>query len=359
MRPAAPLAPPNGSATAPVQTPLPPSKVPQPLPPREAENVPAPIPSPPSNAPLVPGPVFSNPLPIPVYPEFPEGLDEPPPSARRIQPAGLVALFLAAAALLCASTSALCFLVVPLAILGLLGGLIGVLLARTNGGARLAFASAAAVVACLVLGTALFAPGLLGPTYFASRQKHEEDLTTIRAVPLPGRPPEGELPGPDWVDASRFALQQGRLRVQVATVTVGPLLAPESTKKKANPEEFLVIRLRANRVEAGHEFAIDQARWPGHRGERPRPTLTDNTGKVYRERNVLTDPESVGKSTLFPVAVVDETFAFEAPPPGVEQWRLEVPAALWQGNGTFRFTIPATLATRSAAGPARGGRPGG
>jgi hypothetical protein len=292
-------------------------------------------------------------------PEFHEPGSEVPFTRRLIHPAGAAALLLAGAALLCAAVQALCFLVLPLAILAFLIGAIGTFVAWPKGGMRLGFVSAGTVVAIAVLGTALLAPGLLGPLYHAYRQKDDEDLTKIRAVPLPGRPASDDLEGPDGVDASRAALQQGRLRVQVAAVTVGPLPPADGSKKKANPDEFLVIRLRANRVEGGKEFAADPARWPGHQGARPRPTLTDNTGKAYREGSVLSDPENVGKSTLFPVAVVDEAFAFEPPAAGVGQLRLEVPAELWGGSGVFCFTIPNTMISRQPVNPARPGRPGG
>jgi hypothetical protein len=357
VRPAPPPSPSGGASAMPSQTPLPPSKSPQHLPPlvpKQAEVMASlPVPSEP------PSPVAA-PLPfVTTVPEFHEPGSEVPFTRRLIHPAGAAALLLAGLALLCAAVQSLCFLVLPLAILAFLIGAIGTFVAWPKGGMRLGFVSAGAVVAVAVLGTALLAPGLLGPLYQGYRQK-DEDLTKIRAVPLPGQPASDDLLDPEGAaDATRAALQQGRLRVQVAAVTVGPLPPADGSKKKANPEEFLVIRLRANRVEGGKEFAADPARWPGHQGARPRPTLTDNTGKVYRERSVLSDPENVGKSTLFPVAVVDEAFAFEPPATGVGQLRLEVPAELWGGSGVFRFTIPNTMITRQPVGSARPGRPGG
>src|SRR5262249_39612767 len=175
---------------------------------------------------------------------------------------------------------------------------------------------------------------------------------------LPGQPPRGDLGGPDWVDASKAALQQGRLRVQVVAVTVGPLPPRDGSKKKLNPEEYLVIRLRANKVEGSREFRTDPMQWPGRTGEKVSPTLTDNTGKVYQERNVLDDTEVVGKSSIFPVSVIDEVFVFEPPPPGLDSLRLEIPASLWGGSDTFRFTIPNSMISRQPAVPVRPVRPG-
>jgi hypothetical protein len=218
--------------------------------------------------------------------------------------------------------------------------------------------AAGTVAGAVVLVLALLFPARLGPAYESYRVKDPVDPTAIRAVPLPGQPPSGDLGGPDWVDASRAALQQGRVRVQIVAVTVGPLPPRDGSKKKLNPEEYLVIRLRANKVEGGREFRTDPMHWPGRAGEKVSPTLTDNTSKVYQERPVLDETEVVGKSSIFPVSVIDEVFTFEPPPPVLDSLRLEVPAALWGGSGAFRFTIPSAMISRQPAGPVRPVRPG-
>ncbi|HEY8504726.1 MAG TPA: hypothetical protein VIL46_09095, partial [Gemmataceae bacterium] len=77
----------------------------------------------------------------------------------------------------------------------------------------------------------------------------------------------------------------------------------------------------------------------------PRPSLTDNSGRAYRERQPGPDEDDgeVRKSTLFPVAAGEPDYLFEAPPKGVEFLRLEVPVEAWGGTGVFRFTIPAGM----------------
>jgi hypothetical protein len=248
--------------------------------------------------------------------------------------------------------------------LGLLVGLAAVVLARASGGARLVLPVAGAAVNGAALLTALLLPGLLGPAYRVWRERDPVDPAVIRVVPLPGRPAGDGPEVPDWVDASRAALQQSGLRVQVVGASVGPAEAratpPKKTpNKKGTAAEALFIRLRARRVEDARAFAADLLRQPERPGEAHPPTLTDNTGKVYRRRPAPSAPEGVGKSSRFPVTVVEEVFAFEAPPPGVGPLRLEVPAAAWGGSGAFRFTIPAAMIGRQPPGPARAGRRGG
>jgi hypothetical protein len=256
--------------------------------------------------------------------------------------------------------------VVPLTVLGLLAGLAGVVLVRASGGARLVLPAAGAAVSGAALLAALLLPGLLGPAYRVWRERDPVDPAAIRVVPLPGRTTDSGPENPDWVDASRAALQQSGLRVQVVGASVGPtearaILQKKAPNKKGAAAEALFIRVRARRAEDARSFAADVARQPDRPDEAHRPTLTDNTGKVYRERPAPSAPEGVGKSSRFPVTVVEEVFAFEAPPPGLECLRLEVPAAAWGGSGAFRFTIPAAMIERQPpGGPARAGRrPGG
>jgi hypothetical protein len=273
-----------------------------------------------------------------------------------VDPVGLAALLLGGAALLSASAPRLCGAVLPLATLALLTGVAGLLVALARGRSRLLLPVTGSALGCAVVGVALLFPGLLGPAYRASRERDRRSPTAVRAVPLPGRP-AGERPeAADWVDASRAAVQQGRLRVQVAGASVGPLEGRAPPNKKSRPEEVLFIRLRVHQAEGGPEF-VAGPRSPAGPGERPQPKLTDNTGKVYSPRAAPEATEGENKSVRFPLTVLDEVFAFEAPPPGLEFLRLEVPVGAWGGTGTFRFTIPAAMIGRPA-GRAGVGAPG-
>jgi hypothetical protein len=291
-------------------------------------------------------------------PEVPAEETGPTPTPRRIDPLGLGALLLGGAALLCASESRLSGLVVPSSLLGLIAGLAGVLLARASGRSRLLFPVAGAAVGGGVLFTALTHPALLGPAYQASRARDPVDPTALRVIPLPGQGTAGDLGGPDWVDASRASLQQGRVRLQVVRAWVRPVEAQAVPPKRAAPEEVLLLRLRAHLVEDARAFAADPLAPPA-RGTTDGPTLTDDTGKVYAARAVPDEeaPEDVNPSSIFPVALVENVFAFEPAPPGVGYLRLEVPAA-WGGSRAFRFTIPAAMIFREPVAPPRDGRPG-
>jgi hypothetical protein len=211
------------------------------------------------------------------------------------------------------------------------------------------------VVGAVVAMTAVLLPGMLGPAYLAYRTRKVEDLTTIRAIPLAGASSSAPT-DPHWVDASRAALQQGRLRVQIVSVVVGPeLLSPAATKpvaKKKTPQEMLSIRLRIQRqVDMGADAVQETLA-----GEGASPRLTDNTGKEYRQRDVQEATTETKGRKAFPTALVDHVLVFEAHAGEVRYLRLELPAASWGGTGLFRFTIPSSMIRRAdAAGEVPGG----
>jgi hypothetical protein len=278
------------------------------------------------------------------------------PAARgRLDPVGAVALLLGGASLLSASSPALCAFVVPLGLLSVLTGLTGLAWAVASTRHRVVLPAAAVVVGAAVLVVALWFPDLLGPAYFAARHQPGRDLATPAAVPFTGPTADGGATTPDWADASKAALQQGGLRVQVAEARVGPVQIPGDAKHTV--ESYLLIRLRLQRVEDPKDFAAGALPAPAARDQAQGPTLTDDAGKTYRPRHVLDvgGVQHVARSPLFPVAVVEELFLFEPPPAGVAYLRLEVPCTTWGAAGTFRFTIPPSMILRAGGGPAHRG----
>jgi hypothetical protein len=253
--------------------------------------------------------------------------------------------------LLCASAAVLCGLVIPAALLALLTALVALVRAVTGSRFRPGLAVAAAVAGAGVVGAAWLSPGLLGPTYRASRDRDPVDSQAARAVPRSGHKPAADLAEGDWADASRAAVQQGSVRVEVIDAAVGP------AKTRAGPQKCLRVRVRVHQVEGASDFAERRRERPAFGDDRARPTVTDDAGKVYepRQAGAAAPAEDVRKSSRFPVTVMEEEFLFEAPAAAPRPLRLEVPASAWGGSGVFRFTIPATMIRRdSTAGP----RPG-
>jgi hypothetical protein len=248
-------------------------------------------------------------------------------------------------ALLCGSATALAFLVVPLAIGGLVTGLAAAVRAYASGRGRWLLPAGATALSGAVLLAAVIWPAMLGPAYVAYRDANPRDPTLIHVVPLPGSPQETAAASPDWVDADRAALEQDGLRVQVVSAWTSAVRDSGGTpRKKAPPEERLFIRLRTQRPKEKAEVDPKSGTTPARRDPAHPPTLTDNTGRVYQERPGASQSEAATPRS--PLAIVEEVFVFERPAPVVEYLRLELPAAGWGRTGAFRFTIPAPMIRR-------------
>jgi hypothetical protein len=273
-----------------------------------------------------------------------------------MEPIGVSALLLAGLGLVCALSYSLSFLVIWLSAVSLLLGLLSLVRLFASKPCRAVVPVAGAVAGGVVLLTAVLLPSMLGPSYLAYRTRKMEDLTTIRAVPLAAASSSAPT-DPNWVDASRAALQQGRLRVQIVSVVAGPELTnlratKPVAKKKTALEEVLFIRLRIQRqVDMGADAVQETLA-----DEKEQPKLTDNAGKEYRQRDVQEATAETKGRKAFPTALVDHVLVFEAPAGDVGYLRLELPAASWGGTGLFRFTIPSSMIRRAdASGEVPGG----
>jgi hypothetical protein len=232
--------------------------------------------------------------------------------------------------------------VLLLGALGLILGMTGLLRVLALGRSRLLFPASGTVVAGVIVCAASLSPDLLGPVYQASRAKDPIDPTAIRVVPLPGQPVNTGPESPDWADASRAALQQGGLNVQVVSASVRRVGKKDPLAKKISPGDYHFIRLRTQQAEAAREPATKPHLTPGAPDEKDGPRLTDGAGKVYQLCDVQEIEAPKERRSLFPVDFQDQVLVFEAPARPADL-RLELPAEAWGGKGTFRFTIPGAM----------------
>jgi hypothetical protein len=239
---------------------------------------------------------------------------------------------------------------VPLSALALLLGLAGVVTAGASHKTSLRLPAAGSAVSGAVVVVALLFPALLGNAYRAYREKANQDSTGVTAIPLLPRPQEETgLEESGWVDGSRAAVQQDHVRVMLTGVAVGPVELKTPSKKQPTREKFLTIRLRIQHVGAAREFPYPSWNEPAPGNEKSLPTLTDNTGKVYRRKSFDVGVEVVGqvrRASVFPGTFVEDLLVFEAPPAGVEFLHLELPVAAWGGDGVFRLAIPKSMIRR-------------
>jgi hypothetical protein len=227
------------------------------------------------------------------------------------------------------------FLLVPFAAVSLaLAGLaLRTALQREEG---LRLPAAATGLAAVVLVAGLLVPSLLRPSYVSDEGRGPSE-DEIRVILLPQfAHAVGEL-GREWVPADKAALKQGRVRVEVAEAWVGP--PPKAAGKKT--DRWLYARVRLHRIKTGREIAAgafaDTLAWE----RRHRATLRNGNGPAAEQLPVVVRMPGDGPSTTADAAVdvTDEVLAFEHPP-GLDDLRLELPAAAWGGKGTFRFALP-------------------
>jgi len=206
---------------------------------------------------------------------------------------------------------ALSGLVVPLAIFGLLWGVIAMMVAgsvgRPRGRAALGTALSLVAFGIVVFPTSLF------------RSTAAPAATSLVSAST-------------WMDASRGDQKLGNASVEVVSVELGmgdappppPTKAGAPAKSAPTREKIVTIRLRAKRT--GDAPANDKSAGPWR--EKPRATLGDDSGHKLALRSAIvpTAPEAV--------------LVFEAPPRIRKFLRLEIPAAALGGTGTFKFLIP-------------------
>jgi hypothetical protein len=259
-----------------------------------------------------------------------------------IHPAGLAACLLASAGLVAASLPWLSVAAMPLCALGLLVGAVAVYQVAHAKPLLRVLPIAGASASALILMVAWLTPQWLGPVFNASRQRVDFSPETISAVPLRLGADAESLETEGWTDASRAALQQDRVRVQVAAVSVGPVkfAAPKGMSK----ESYVAVSLAIQHL--GHGQSLTYIHWgaPGMQAT-PQPTLTQSGRKLdYRvfESDVVTGQIRQGQ-TLYPGKGIGDVLLFDGSATPGEALRLELPAAVWGGRGALKFAIPAAM----------------
>jgi hypothetical protein len=262
----------------------------------------------------------------------------------RLQPLGLLALFLLAGALVCAAFATTAAFVLPLVGASVVLGLVSIWSAYRTGH-RLLLPIAISLVAGGVLAAALANPRLLGPTYAAYRQPPESD-SEIKVIPHPQYLRDPEVRSAEWVDASKATIQQGRTRVEVLDAGVGQARAVGTTSE---PRRYLLVRIRLRRAKTGDEIAADAFAPPLVWSDEVRATLWDSSGERYEQRPVSVNRAGQGGPSSYigvNLDVSDEVLAFEIPPAPSNGLRLELPAEAWGGSGTLKFAIPRSMIKR-------------
>jgi hypothetical protein len=258
-------------------------------------------------------------------------------------PLGLVACIAGGLALVASTSTSMTVLTRPLSAVGLILGLVAILLAAGGRPIRqLLFPIVGAALSGLTLLVALFDPSLLGPRYELSRERSEYDPEELKVIPLNLAPDQSQgLETDGWVDASRAAVQQGLVRVQVTGASVGPIQVVDSKRRFTNTP-YLAITVRVQHL--GHGGTFRFIHW-GEKAERTVAAAIATCNGIRLSSADLAADVPVGVKygyELFPGKAVDDLLIFDVPA-GSAPIKLELPGEAWNGHTPFRFLIPPSM----------------
>jgi hypothetical protein len=262
------------------------------------------------------------------------------------------------------------FVGIAVSSLGLFLGLVGLVVAIIRRGSGSGFSIAGSVLSALSLAMCLaWTAGLIGALQAVDSTLTKQSHTNQRAVPEANpsnsatrNPENATLPDakqppvppaksePEWVDASRFAVQQGALQIRVARVVIGPVPLKTLTGDSISQDDLLMIKLEL--LNTNPTKKVDYQTWSGRdiSLDRDFATLEDNFGNSYKRISFGLASYPVGaverSESIYPNKVVTDVLVFEVPLQTIDYLRLELPATNFGGTGMLRFQIPKTMIQR-------------
>ncbi len=209
---------------------------------------------------------------------------------------------------------------IPMAGLGFLLGIAGLVGSVKRQGRGIGFAIAGSATCLLALVVSLAINWIILIAFWdviIGRYLVNQTVTPL-ADPCPDQPQPGAEPG--WPDASDDAVRQGDLRVRI-----------DDLSRQPGAKE---LHIHVGLENVGNSRKIDYQGW----GVANAPTLTDNFGNAYRQM-----PGHELRETLHPGKSVHDVLVFEAPLANVQYLRLKLPASAFGGWGRLQLEIPRSL----------------
>jgi hypothetical protein len=262
------------------------------------------------------------------------------------------------------------FLGIAVSGLGLLLGLGGLMLAilRRGSGVGLSIAgsglSALSLVICLVwtfaLSSAFKAVDDSVAKQSRTNQRAASDSNPDKAAPQnqgDATPPAPDKPAapptktePEWADASKGAVRQGDLQLQVTQVTIGQVPLETITGNSRSKDNLLMVKLEL--LNTNPNKKVEYHSWSGKdiSFDRDFATLRDNFDNSYKRISFGLGSHPVGaverSESIYPNKSVTDVLVFELPLETIEYLRLELPAKNFGGTGMLRLQIPRSMIKR-------------
>lgn len=271
------------------------------------------------------------------------GLPAPLPALGLSYKAGVLSLCLTGIALVCVSFPVLRWGTLFLGAISLLSGMYGWLTADSGKLRRIWMPLTGAAMSLPVLIIAGFFPQLFAITLPEDYKPPKEDPAKLLAVPFRG---EAIDPPAEWLDASRYSLQQGDLRVRIMGAAID-LVELKGERQSRSKQPYLQIRLQV--ANARVRKRLDYHGW-----SRSRVDLRDTSGKSYALHSFGPGIEVAGQRqgpvALGPFDQTNDILIFDPPPASWfasnERLRLQLPAEVAGGIGSLKFEIPNAMIQR-------------
>jgi hypothetical protein len=263
------------------------------------------------------------------------------------------------------------FLGIAVSGLGLFLGLGGFVLAIVRRGSGVGFSiagsglSALSLVICLVwtfaLSSAFKAVDDAVAKQSSTNQRAASDANPDKAAPQdqgdappPARdqppPPPPTKSEPEWADATKGAVRQADLQVQVTQVTIGQVPLKTITGNSRSKDNLLMVKLEL--LNTNPTKKVEYHSWSGKdiSFDRDFATLRDNFDNSYKRISFGLGSYPLGaverSESIYPNKSVTDVLVFELPLDTMEYLRLELPAKNFGGTGMLRLQIPKAMIQR-------------
>jgi hypothetical protein len=155
---------------------------------------------------------------------------------------------------------------------------------------------------------------------------------------------------PEWADASKGAVRQGDLQVQITQVNIGQVPLKTITDNSRSKDNLLMIKLEL--LNTNPTKKVEYHSWSGKdiSFDRDYATLRDNFDNSYKRISFGFASYPVGaverSESIYPNKSVTDVLVFELPLDTMEHLRLELPAKNFGGTGMLRLQIPKAMIQR-------------
>jgi hypothetical protein len=253
-------------------------------------------------------------------------------------------LVLISSAIFCTPFSFSAPLVLPLAAVGCVSGaaLLVAAIRRRDFLYRAGATAGYGAMALLLIG---LAPGLFGSKYHSYRHD-ASDTDLVQVIPKSGQPATDIPNDADWVDASKYLLEQHGVVIEIVNVSLGKVeTKTPGGSMKMSSEPYLVIWLRRRHASDVEEFGANPHGRKEAQDVELKMTLTDDQGRECPRQQVDLGWNSAGmlrSSNVFPTAMTDDVLAFAPPQADFQSLRLEISMPQFGGK-PLRFLIPKSM----------------